>query len=136
MERDNEFKRLESHLERLLENYAAIKAENRRLDRDCQELKAENQQLKGQISLLESEKSEVGSRVERIIGRIEAWESELELSSDDLTGEEAAVAAGGHTEDEEKQKVEAVEPEERGGGVQTSLFTAERGTAGKTAVQT
>lgn len=135
MERDTEFKRLESYIERLLENYTAIKAENRRLDRDFQDLKSENDRLKGEIGLLESEKAEVGTRVERIIDRIEEWESELESSSDDIPEELVAGGSGETTNEEKEGSVAAVEPEERGGGVQARLFAEESSVAGKTAVQ-
>jgi chromosome segregation ATPase len=141
MERDSEFKRLESYIERLLENYTAMKAENRRLDRDLKDLKAENDALRGEIGLLQSEKTEVGSRVERIISRIEAWESELDSSAGDAAVEETVTDEGGELENVENENgekattAEAETSEERGGGVQTNLFAAERGAVRKTAVQ-
>ncbi len=141
MERDSEFKRLESYIERLLESYTAIKAENRRLDRDLQGLKSENDRLNGEIRLLESEKAEVGTRVERIIDRIEVWESELESSADDdpakpIEPVDPVADESGETKSEEKEGTAAAgESEERGGGVQASLFTEAGRVSGKTAAQ-
>ncbi|PIE64517.1 MAG: hypothetical protein CSA26_07900 [Desulfobacterales bacterium] len=123
MEKESEFKRLESYVERLLEAFAGIKAENQGLQEDFDKLNQENTRLRQEIETLRAEKGVVRSRVGKLISRIEGWEAEFleSLPADEAdTSEEKARAAEGERESIDTESGE--EGEERGGMVQSSLF--------------
>ena len=126
MEKESELKQLETYVERLLESFAQLKAENERLSRELLGQQENNAQLKMKVESLESEKGGVSSRVGSLIGRIESWESEIVVA---VAGSEGEVITTDNESDNlveaEAGEIEGNEEDERGGGVQTSLFSAE-----------
>ena len=123
MEKESEFKRLESYVERMLETYSDIKAENQRLVKDLEEQSSENSRLRAEIEALQAEKGEVSNRVGAIISRIESWESELSVPvPHETAGERGNKKSSGSEEKETIDTDHHGEGDEKAGGVQSSLF--------------
>ena len=99
MENNAELVRLEGFVDKLLAKYNQLKMDFHALEDTLAERDAECAELKDTITDLKSERTEVGSRVSNLLGRIEQWENE-------------------HAVDE-------VEGTSQHGGVQGSLFSGE-----------
>jgi chromosome segregation ATPase len=80
MESNAELARLEQFVDKLLTKYHELKDEYHALQATLRERDNECADLKGQIADLSTERSVVGERVAGLIGRIEQWESEEDVS--------------------------------------------------------
>ena len=98
MESNAELARLEQFVDKLLTKYHELKEEYHTLQATLQERDNECAELKENVADLSSERSVVGERVAGLIGRIEQWENEQDIPSDENQDQ---------------------------GGVQSSLFEAE-----------
>ncbi len=76
MENNAELIRLEEFVDKLLTRFNHLKADYHALQETLRERDAECADLKETVANLSSERTEVGSRVAGLIGRIEQWESE------------------------------------------------------------
>jgi len=91
MENKAELVRLEQFVDTLLNKYNELKDRFHALELTLRERDDECAALKNDVADLKNERSEVGSRVSGLLGRIEQWEAEQ-------SGE-----PGGESGDEEKQ---------------------------------
>lgn len=76
MESNAELQRLEEFVDKLLTRYNQLKADYHNLQNTLQERDNEIVDLKSNIEDLSTERTEVGSRVAGLIGRIEQWEDD------------------------------------------------------------
>ena len=76
MENNAELVRLEQFVDTLLNKYNELKGRFHALEATLSERDNECAALKEDIAGLKEERSEVGSRVSSLLGRIEQWESE------------------------------------------------------------
>ena len=86
MEQSGSLARLEEFVDTLLNRHAQLKADYLALQRNLHERDQEIQRLKQEKEHLESEREEVGSRVAKLLGRIERWQDEQALSGPASTG--------------------------------------------------
>jgi uncharacterized coiled-coil protein SlyX len=80
MEKNEELVRLEQFVDNLLNKYNDLKARFHALEATLAERDMECDGLKADIAELRDERSEVGSRVSGLLGRIQQWEAEQEES--------------------------------------------------------
>ncbi len=125
MSQDNELRRLEQFVEKLLGRFSELRAEKAKLLQELRERELQIEDLHSNLSSKDIERSEISQRVNKIVEQIEEWEMGLE--------EIAAVAADPEpvedieTVDEEdaspaKQMV-AEQRNEEEGRVQQNLFS-------------
>lgn len=74
MEHEEDLKRLEQFVEKLLGSYNELKKESNELRADLLRQEKENGELRQQIEALQDNKSVVRERVSGLISRIEEWE--------------------------------------------------------------
>lgn len=77
MSNENELKRLEGFVAKLLKSYQDLKAENGRLIADLQARDETIVSLKEQLEETDSARNEISNRVSTIIEQIEEWEINL-----------------------------------------------------------
>lgn len=77
MNSENELKRLESFVAKLLKSFQDLKEENGRLNQDLQDRNETIVNLKAQLADNNNERVEISSRVSSIIDQIEEWEINL-----------------------------------------------------------
>lgn len=77
MNSENELKRLESFVAKLLKSFQDLKDENGKLQRDLQAREETIAELREQLAENDSERSEISSRVSNLIEQIEEWEVNL-----------------------------------------------------------
>lgn len=77
MSNDNELKRLESFVSKLLKSFQELKEENGRLTRNLQEREETIAGLKSQLAVNDTERHEISNRVSGLIEQIEEWEINL-----------------------------------------------------------
>ncbi len=78
MEKNEELVRLEQFVDSLLNKYNDLKTNFHALEATLAERDAECAGLKEEIAELRDERSDVGTRVSGLLGRIEQWEAEQE----------------------------------------------------------
>ncbi len=81
MENNAELVRLEQFVDTLLNKYNGLKDRFHALEATLRERDDECTGLNDAISELKNERSEIGSRVSGLLGRIEQWEAEQDESS-------------------------------------------------------
>jgi len=86
MESNAELARLEQFVDKLLTKYRELKEEYHALQATLQEREGECAELKENLADLSSERTVVGERVAGLIGRIEQWETEQDIPSDEDQG--------------------------------------------------
>ncbi|SHO44634.1 hypothetical protein [Desulfopila aestuarii] len=77
MNSENELKRLESFVAKLLKSFQDLKEENGRLTQDLQDRDETIVNLKAQLADNDNERVEISSRVSNILEQIEEWEINL-----------------------------------------------------------
>ena len=86
MESNAELARLEQFVDKLLTKYRELKEEYHALQATLQERNDECAELKENLAELSSERTVVGERVAGLIDRIEQWENEQDIHSDEDQG--------------------------------------------------
>ena len=81
MEKNEELVRLEQFVDSLLNKYNDLKEKFHALEATLAERDFECAGLKDDIAELRDERSDVGTRVSGLLGRIEQWESEQDVTS-------------------------------------------------------
>lgn len=76
---NEEFIRLEQLVDTLIENYSDLKGKYRVLEESLQESERERDALQMELVELQDQRSEIGSRISGLLGRIEQWESDKGL---------------------------------------------------------
>ena len=92
MENNVELVRLEQFVDTLLNKYNELKEKFHSLEAVLRERDDECAALKNDLAELKNERSEVGSRVSGLLGRIEQWEAEQ--GGESAGGSEAADKQG------------------------------------------
>jgi chromosome segregation ATPase len=100
MSQDNELRRLEQFVEKLLGRFSELRAEKAKLLQELRERELQIEDLHSNLSSKDIERTEISQRVNKIVEQIEEWEMGLE--------EIATVAA----DPEPVEDIEAVDEEE------------------------
>lgn len=91
MENNEELVRLEQLVDNLIGKYSDLKGQFHALEKKLRTSEEEREFLKLEVAELHEQRSEVGRRVNGLLGRLELWESEHGVSSytvEDETEEE------------------------------------------------
>ena len=123
MSQDNELRRLEQFVEKLLARFSELRTEKAKLQQELREREAQIEELRTALSSKDMERSEISQRVSKIVEQIEEWESGLAESfvAQAETAEAVVVEA-----DEEIPEVRQSHSEprvEEEGRVQHNLFS-------------
>ena len=78
MVHEDEINRLEQFVEKLIEDYQGLKAENKILQEQLHETEQKNHQSQELVSSLQNDRSILHTRVTGMIGKIEQWEKTLQ----------------------------------------------------------
>lgn len=109
MESNSEIVRLEQFVDNLLGKYKKLKEMFYTLEGKLEEKDRECAKLKETIAELRSERTEVGSRVASLLGRIEQWEIEQDPEGDQAAVEQEGVQGNLFNKKEEKARSSKVE---------------------------
>ncbi len=77
MSQDNELRRLEQFVEKLLGRFSELRAEKAKLLQELRERELLIEDLRSNLSSKDMERSEISQRVNKIVEQIEAWEMGL-----------------------------------------------------------
>ena len=77
MSQDNELRRLEQFVEKLLARFSELRTEKAKLQQELREREAQIEELATALSAKDMERSEISQRVSKIVEQIEEWESGL-----------------------------------------------------------
>jgi chromosome segregation ATPase len=94
MSQDNELRRLEQFVEKLLVRFSELRAEKAKLLQELRERELQIEGLRNDLSSKDMERSEISQRVNKIVEQIEEWEMGLE--------EEAVLASGPEVDEDEE----------------------------------
>ncbi len=83
MTEENELVRLERFVSTLLDKFNAQQAENKDLTALLQRRDTTIETLQDDLAAMKNERGDISSRVSSLIGKIEEWESESGVSTDD-----------------------------------------------------
>lgn len=89
MSQDNELRRLEQFVEKLLGRFSELRAEKTKLLQELQERELQIEDLRRDVSAKDIERSEISQRVNNLVEQIEEWELGLEENDAEVTGAEA-----------------------------------------------
>lgn len=127
MSQDNELRRLEQFVEKLLARFNDLRAEKAQLEELLATREGEIADLRASLAAREEERSEISDRVGRIVEQIEEWEAGLAEVGTEVTEDDDPAAT---EEPPTKQPAAAAEPRvEEEGRVQHNLFSL--GAAGR-----
>lgn len=126
MSQDNELRRLEQFVEKLLARFNDLRAEKAQLDELLATREGEIADLRASLAAREEERSEISDRVGRIVEQIEEWEAGLAEVGAEVTEVDDPAA----TKEPPTKPAAAAEPRvEEEGRVQHNLFSL--GAAGR-----
>ncbi len=94
MSQDNELRRLEQFVEKLLARFSELRAEKAKLLQELRERELQVEDLRSNLSSKDVERNEISQRVSKIVEQIEEWETGLELVADVAVRPEAIVDSG------------------------------------------
>lgn len=125
MSQDNELRRLEQFVEKLLKRFSELREEKAKLLQELRERELQIDDLHSNLSSKEIERSEISQRVNKIVEQIEEWEMGFEdndvIASEPEAAEDLEVVA---VEDASPAKQSATEQRnEEEGRVQQNLFS-------------
>jgi chromosome segregation ATPase len=121
MSQDNELRRLEQFVEKLLARFNDLRAEKAQLEELLAAREAEIADLRASLAAREEERSEISDRVGRIVEQIEEWEAGLAGVGADVAEDDDPAAT---EEPPTKPAAAAAEPRvEEEGRVQHNLFS-------------
>lgn len=125
MSQDNELRRLEQFVERLLVRFSELRTEKARLQQELHEREMQVEDLRNTLSSKEMERSEISQRVNKIVAQIEEWESgfaEAAVVEAEALPEENGDEVYDDDPVSEKPAVEGSRAEDEGRG-QKNLFS-------------
>jgi SMC interacting uncharacterized protein involved in chromosome segregation len=99
MVHEEELNRLEKFVERLIDDYQTLKAENNSLQNELEEIKRQNLENQDLVATLQKDRTLMHERVSGMIGKIEEWEKNLS-QADELPGAKRAPQNTGNTSDQ------------------------------------
>ena len=79
---NEEFVRLEQLVDTLIDNYSNLKDKYHTLEERLSDTEEERELLKLELAELQEQLSEVGRRVSGLLGRVEQWKAEQDVSED------------------------------------------------------
>ncbi len=124
MSQDNELRRLEQFVEKLLGRFTDLRAEKAKLLQELRERELQIEDLRSNLSSKDIERSEISQRVNKIVEQIEEWEMGLEENATVATESEAAEDMAAVEEDASPAKQMVTEQRnEEEGRVQQNLFS-------------
>ena len=124
MSQDNELRRLEQFVEKLLGRFTDLRAEKAKLLQELRERELQIEDLRSNLSSKDIERSEISQRVNKIVEQIEEWEMGLEENATVATESEAAEDMAAVEEDTSPAKQMVTEQRnEEEGRVQQNLFS-------------
>ena len=94
MSQDNELRRLEQFVEKLLARFSELRAEKAKLLQELRERELQVEDLLNNLSSRDMERSEISQRVSKIVEQIEEWETGLEQIADVASEPEATMESG------------------------------------------
>lgn len=94
MTEENELVRLEQFVSTLLDKFNALRDENRNLTERLQRREATIESLQDELAAMKNERGDISSRVNSLIGKIEEWESESELSTEEAETTDKSIDSG------------------------------------------
>ncbi len=97
MSQDNELRRLEQFVEKLLVRFSELRTEKTKLLQELRERELQIVDLRNDLSSKDMERSEISQRVNKIVEQIEEWEMGLE--------EVAGFASGSETDEDTDEMV-------------------------------
>lgn len=103
MSQDNELRRLEQFVEKLLARFNDLREENSKLQEDLGQRQEEIEALRLSLSARDEERSEITQRVGRMVEQIEEWEAAL--------GGEASLPQAAAVEEFQEEPETPEEPE-------------------------
>ena len=123
MSQDNELRRLEQFVEKLLARFSELRTEKAKLQQELREREEQIEELRTALSSKDMERSEISQRVSRIVEQIEEWESGL-TESFVVAAETTAAVVVEADEDISEVRQNLDEPRvEEEGRVQHNLFS-------------
>ena len=81
MEYDEDLKKLESNVEKMLNSLDSVQGDKIRLQADITRLEQDKRGLEEQVKRLKEEKKNIHQRVSGLLGSIEKWEKSVALES-------------------------------------------------------
>ncbi len=125
MSQDNELRRLEQFVEKLLARFSELRAEKAKLLQELRERELQVEGLRNDLSSRDMERSEISQRVSKIVEQIEEWETGLDKTTDLASGPEAAFDSGVVSEEDASPAMKIVEEQkgEEEVRVQQNLFS-------------
>jgi hypothetical protein len=125
MSQDNELRRLEQFVEKLLARFSELRAEKTRLLQELHEREIQIEELQSSLSLSDLERGEITERVGKLVEQIEEWEMGLGEAGVDVTEPEAPEDTSVASEEDTLQVTEVVTEfrSEEEGRVQQNLFS-------------
>ncbi|MBU1567783.1 MAG: hypothetical protein KJ630_19425 [Proteobacteria bacterium] len=125
MSQDNELRRLEQFVEKLLARFSELRAEKANLLQELRERELKIDDLRNNLSSRDLERSEISQRVSKIVEQIEEWESglveEVTVAPESEADDDAAVVV--EDEDPLVQKIVEEYKGEEEVRVQQNLFS-------------
>ena len=94
MTEENELVRLERFVSTLLDKFNAQQAKNKELTALLQRREATIETLQDDLAAMKNERGDISTRVSSLIGKIEEWESESGVSTDDDEDTDKASDSG------------------------------------------
>jgi len=85
MEYEEDLKKLESNVEKMLHSLDSVQGDKIRLQADIARLEEDKRGLEEQIKLLKDEKKNIHQRVSGLLGSIEKWEKSAALETGPLS---------------------------------------------------
>ncbi|MDH4318356.1 MAG: cell division protein ZapB [Desulfobulbaceae bacterium] len=90
MENKSEFERLESFIDKMLDNYKSLKTRYTELEENFLQLQGDFEEMEEEVNRLRSERTVVEERVSGLIRRIEDWQAAY---SEAHAGDDASPAS-------------------------------------------
>ena len=126
MSQDNELRRLEQFVEKLLGRFTELRAEKAKLLQELRERELQIEDLHSNLSSKDIERSEISQRVNKIVEQIEEWEMNLEENATVIATESEAAEEIEVVDEEDAAPVKQMVTEQRNeeeGRVQQNLFS-------------
>lgn len=96
MEYEEDLKKLESNVEKMLHSLDSVQGDKIKLQADIARLEQEKKELEEQVKRLKDEKKSIHQRVSGLLGSIEKWEKSAVLESGPLSS--TSALGKGHSE--------------------------------------
>ena len=96
MEYEEDLKKLECNVEKMLHNLDSVQGDKVKLQADIARLEQDKKELEDQVKCLKEEKKKIHQRVSGLLGSIEKWEKSAALEGGPASS--ASVLGKGHSE--------------------------------------